>query len=144
MLFLILSLLVQAAFIVHVIKTGRNQLWIWVLIIPGLALAGILAYLVVEILPALFRSPAAQRDARRAHPSQPRFPLPDRASALCARARGRRQRPEGARGIRGARALLPGRRGLGALRAAPQGAGAGGRGAESGARAPRAGAHRAW
>jgi len=64
MLFLILSLLVQAAFIVHVIKTGRNQLWIWVLIIPGLALAGILAYLVVEILPALFRSRAAQRAGR--------------------------------------------------------------------------------
>src|SRR5207302_1935924 len=38
---LILSLLVQAAFIVHVIKTGRNQLWIWVLIIPGLALTGL-------------------------------------------------------------------------------------------------------
>ena len=64
MLFLILSLLVQAAFIVHVIKTGRNQLWIWVLIIPGLALAGILAYLAVEILPALFRSRAAQRAGR--------------------------------------------------------------------------------
>jgi len=64
MSFLILSLLVQAAFIVHVIKTGRNQLWIWVLIIPGLALAGILAYLVVEILPALFRSRAAQRAGR--------------------------------------------------------------------------------
>lgn len=64
MLFLILSLLVQAAFIVHVIKTGRNQLWIWVLIIPGLALAGILAYLMVEILPALFRSRAAQRAGR--------------------------------------------------------------------------------
>src|SRR5437660_9851251 len=61
---LILSLLVQAAFIVHVIKTGRNQLWIWVLIIPGLALAGILAYLVVEILRALFRSRAAQRASR--------------------------------------------------------------------------------
>src|SRR2546429_9873155 len=61
MLFLILSLLVQAAFIVHVIKTGRNQLWIWVLIIPGLALAGILSFLVGEILPGLFRRRAAQR-----------------------------------------------------------------------------------
>src|SRR4029077_9640954 len=51
-------------FIIHVIKTGRNQLWIWVLIIPGLALAGILAYIVVEILPELFRSRTAQRTAR--------------------------------------------------------------------------------
>jgi hypothetical protein len=63
-LLFIVSLLIQAGFIIHVIKTGRNQLWIWVLIIPGLAFAGILAYLVVEILPELFRSRAAQRTAR--------------------------------------------------------------------------------
>src|SRR5262250_1541101 len=60
----IISLLIQAGFIIHVIKTGRNQLWIWVLIIPGLALAGILAYIVVEILPELVRSRTAQRTAR--------------------------------------------------------------------------------
>ena len=64
MVFLIISLLIQAAFIIHVIKTGRNQLWIWVLIIPGLALAGILAYVVVEILPELLQSRAARRTAR--------------------------------------------------------------------------------
>lgn len=63
MLFLILSIIIQAAFIIHVIKTGRNQLWIWVLIIPGLALAGILAYVAVEILPQLLRSRTAQRTA---------------------------------------------------------------------------------
>ena len=63
-LLFIISLLIQAGFIIHVIKTGRNQLWIWVLIIPGLALAGILAYIVVEILPELFRSRAMQRTAR--------------------------------------------------------------------------------
>jgi hypothetical protein len=64
MLILIISLLIQAAFIVHVIKTGRNTLWIWVLVIPGLAFAGILAYLVVEVLPGLTRSRTAQRTAR--------------------------------------------------------------------------------
>jgi len=64
MAYLIISLLIQAAFIIHVIKTGRNTLWIWVLIIPGLALAGILAYVVVEILPELLRSRTAQRTAR--------------------------------------------------------------------------------
>jgi len=64
MAYLIVSLLIQAAFIIHVIKTGRNTLWIWVLIIPGLALAGILAYVVVEILPQLLRSRTAQRTAR--------------------------------------------------------------------------------
>lgn len=63
-LLFIVSLLIQAGFIIHVIKTGRNQLWIWVLIIPGLAFAGILAYVVVEILPQLVRSRAARRTAR--------------------------------------------------------------------------------
>ncbi|HVN44657.1 MAG TPA: tetratricopeptide repeat protein [Steroidobacteraceae bacterium] len=63
-LLFIVSLLIQAGFIIHVIKTGRNQLWIWVLIIPGLALAGILAYIVVEILPELLGSRAVQRTAR--------------------------------------------------------------------------------
>jgi hypothetical protein len=64
MAYLFISLLIQVAFIIHVIKTGRNQLWIWVLIIPGVALAGILAYIVVEIVPELLRSRAAQRTAR--------------------------------------------------------------------------------
>ena len=64
MAYLIISVLIQAAFIIHVIKTGRNQLWIWVLIIPGVAFAGILAYVLVEILPQLFRSPTARRTAR--------------------------------------------------------------------------------
>ncbi len=62
--FLILSLLIQAAFIVHVIKTGRNQLWIWVLIIPAIALPGIVAYIAIEIIPGLLRSRTAQRTAR--------------------------------------------------------------------------------
>jgi hypothetical protein len=48
---LILSYLVQAALIVHVIKTGRNQLWIWVLLLlPG---AGPIAYVAVELLPSM-------------------------------------------------------------------------------------------
>jgi len=62
MLFLILSILLQAGLIVHVIKTGRNQLWIWVLLL--LPLAGGVAYVAVEILPELFRSRTAQRASR--------------------------------------------------------------------------------
>jgi len=63
MLFLIISIVIQAGLIVHVIKTGRNQLWIWVLILlPGGV--GALAYLAVEILPDLLRSRTAQRTAR--------------------------------------------------------------------------------
>jgi len=62
MLLLILSVLLQAGLIVHVIKTGRNQLWIWALIL--LPLAGAVAYVVVEILPELVGSRTAQRTAR--------------------------------------------------------------------------------
>jgi len=63
-LFFILSLLIQVAFIVHVIKTGRNTMWIWVLIIPVLAVPGMIAYVFVEVLPELLRSRTAQRTAR--------------------------------------------------------------------------------
>jgi hypothetical protein len=68
----ILSILIQAAFVVHVIKTGRNQLWIWAIaLLPGV---GWLAYLVVEILPAAFGS----RTARRAKSGMQRVIDPDR------------------------------------------------------------------
>lgn len=62
MLFLILSYAIQAALLVHCIKTGRNWLWVWVLLLlPGV---GALAYVAVEVLPDLFRSRTAQRTAR--------------------------------------------------------------------------------
>src|ERR1700756_2880480 len=60
--FLILSIAVQAGLIIHVIKTGRNTIWIWVLAL--LSLPGAIAYVAVEILPELFRSRTAQRTAR--------------------------------------------------------------------------------
>ncbi|MFZ1906143.1 MAG: tetratricopeptide repeat protein [Steroidobacteraceae bacterium] len=62
MLFLIVSIVIQASLIVHVIKTGRNQIWIWVLAL--LSYAGILAYVAVELLPELLHSRAARRTAR--------------------------------------------------------------------------------
>jgi hypothetical protein len=62
MSFLILSIIVQVALIIHVVKTGRNQIWIWVLAL--LSLPGAIAYIAVEILPELFRSHTAQRTAR--------------------------------------------------------------------------------
>lgn len=62
MWFLILSLIIQVALIVHVVKTGRNQIWIWILAL--LSLPGAFAYIVVELLPDLFRSRAAQRTTR--------------------------------------------------------------------------------
>jgi hypothetical protein len=55
----ILSLAVQAGLIVHVIKTGRNSLWIWAIaLLPG---AGSLAYVAVELLPSVFGSPTARK-----------------------------------------------------------------------------------
>lgn len=62
MLFLIVSIVIQASLIVHVIKTGRNQIWIWVLAL--LSYAGILAYVAVELLPELLHSRGARRTAR--------------------------------------------------------------------------------
>ena len=63
---------VQAGLIAHVIKTGRNMLWI--LAIFFLPLAGPLAYVAVEILPDLFGG----RTARRARSSMHRMIDPDR------------------------------------------------------------------
>ncbi len=56
---IVLSLLIQVALIVHVIKTGRNSLWIWAIAL--LPAAGPIAYVVVEILPGLFSGSAARR-----------------------------------------------------------------------------------
>ena len=58
-LIVILSLAVQAALIVHVVKTGRN--WLWIVAIALLPAAGPIAYLVVEILPELYGGRAARR-----------------------------------------------------------------------------------
>jgi hypothetical protein len=58
-LIFILSLAVQAGLIVHVIKTGRNTLWIWAIAL--LPAAGSAAYVAVEILPEMFRGRTARR-----------------------------------------------------------------------------------
>lgn len=63
MLVLALLTIIQVVLIVHVIKTGRNFLWIWVLLLLPAGIGG-LAYLAVEVLPELFRSRTAQRTAR--------------------------------------------------------------------------------
>jgi len=61
-IFLILTLMIQIALIVHVIKTGRTQIWIWVLAL--LSLPGAIAYIAVELIPDVLRSRAARRTAR--------------------------------------------------------------------------------
>ena len=68
----VLSIAVQAGLIVHVIKTGRNSLWIWAIAL--LPPAGPIAYVVVEILPDLLGG----RAARRAKAGVQRMIDPDR------------------------------------------------------------------
>jgi hypothetical protein len=53
---------VQVLLIIHVIKTGRTQIWIWVLAL--LSFPGAIAYIAAEIVPELFRSRTARRSAR--------------------------------------------------------------------------------
>ncbi len=65
--YFILSVMVQVALVVHVIKTGRNTMWIWVLVL--LPMVGTIAYVLVEIVPGLLGSRTAQgalRGVRRA------------------------------------------------------------------------------
>lgn len=56
------SIAIQVALIIHVIRTGRNSLWIWAIAL--LPVAGSIAYVVVEILPGLGSSRSARRAAR--------------------------------------------------------------------------------
>lgn len=62
MSFLLISYVIQALLIVHCIKTGRNQLWIWVLAM--LPVASIIAYTAAELLPELLRSRTTQRTVK--------------------------------------------------------------------------------
>ena len=71
-LIFILTLAVQAGLIVHVIKTGRNSLWVWAIAL--LPAAGSLAYVVVEILPGAFGG----RTAKRTKAGMQRMIDPDR------------------------------------------------------------------
>jgi hypothetical protein len=53
---------IDIVLIVHCIRTGRNFLWVWVLL--ALPAVGSIAYLVVEIIPGLIKSQGARRAAR--------------------------------------------------------------------------------
>lgn len=60
--FVILMYAIQIGLIVHVLKTGRQLYWVFILIIaPGI---GALAYLIVEILPGLQNNARARRTIR--------------------------------------------------------------------------------
>lgn len=59
---LLISYVIQALLIVHCIRTGRNQLWIWVLAM--LPVASIIAYVAAELVPDLLRSRTTQRTVK--------------------------------------------------------------------------------
>ncbi len=62
MAYAVIIYLVQIGLIVHVLRTGRNMYWVFILIIaPGI---GGLAYLVVELMPDLMHSWRARRALR--------------------------------------------------------------------------------
>jgi hypothetical protein len=60
----IISLIIQVLLIVHCIRTGRNFLWVWVLLAPVIGSFAAIAYVLVEILPGLINSRGARRAAR--------------------------------------------------------------------------------
>ena len=56
---LILTVFIQLAFVLHIIKTGRNTAWIWIVVM--LPLAGSIAYLIVEVLPDILGSRSGRK-----------------------------------------------------------------------------------
>lgn len=63
----IVSILLQVALVVHIVKTGRNTTWIWIVVM--LPLAGSIAYLIVEVLPGVMQTRTArnaQKNVKRA------------------------------------------------------------------------------
>jgi hypothetical protein len=60
--YFLITLALQVVFAVHCIRTGRNTVWVWIIVL--LPLAGVIAYVIVEILPELFGSRTARRAAR--------------------------------------------------------------------------------
>lgn len=61
--FFILSIALQVAFVIHVLKTGRNTTWIWIIVM--LPIAGAIAYLILEVLPELTGSKTGRAAARK-------------------------------------------------------------------------------
>jgi len=61
--FFIISILIQLCLVIHIIKTGRNTIWIWIIVL--IPLAGSLAYLLLEILPELTNSRSGRKASNK-------------------------------------------------------------------------------
>lgn len=65
--YLSVSLLIQIALVVHAVRTGRDRMWIWILIFAPVV--GSIAYLIVELIPEMLGARtvrALQKGAKRA------------------------------------------------------------------------------
>jgi hypothetical protein len=72
MIFILGTFLVQLACVVHLFRNNRNTLWLWAILL--LPIAGSAAYVVVEVLPPLFR----RREVRAAQAAAVRRLDPER------------------------------------------------------------------
>ena len=59
---IILSLILQVACCVHVVRTGRPLYWVFILLL--FSYIAVLVYFIAEVLPDLRHSPSARRAAR--------------------------------------------------------------------------------
>jgi hypothetical protein len=59
----IISIIVQVLLVLHVVKTGRNTTWIWIVVM--LPIAGSIVYFLVEVLPGITGSPTGRRTKRK-------------------------------------------------------------------------------
>lgn len=73
MIFILGTFLFQVACVVHLFRNHRNTLWLWAILM--LPIAGSAAYVVVEVLPPLFR----RREVRAVQAAAVRKLDPDRA-----------------------------------------------------------------
>jgi hypothetical protein len=60
----IVTLIIEVACIVHIMRTGRERYWIYIVFF--VPMAGVVAYLLVEVLPDLLRTRTARRLNRQA------------------------------------------------------------------------------
>ncbi|MEZ5500173.1 MAG: tetratricopeptide repeat protein [Steroidobacteraceae bacterium] len=60
---IIFSLIIQVALIVHCVRSGRAQMWIWIILF--VPLVGSIAYVAVELLPDLMHGRTARTAARK-------------------------------------------------------------------------------
>lgn len=61
--YLIASLVIQLALVVHIVKTGRNMTWVFIVLF--FPLIGTLAYIIVELVPEWTHSRTAHSAGRR-------------------------------------------------------------------------------